>query len=124
MDETPFLTSQYPIDRLTAVLDNSQVASVPVAGGYWGVILIDDAILSDQDRDILRSFMRASEFPASTGLAITMRGSDRAPIVFEYEKDAKLTAQSQIPNLGKQLLFSIYRKTGVKFSLGPQTFNP
>lgn len=118
-----FLTDNYPIDRLTAVLDNSQVGALGVPGGFLGVLNIPDNILNEEDKIILCEFMRAEDIPSRGGLHIVMRGSDQNPIVFENDKDAKLTAQCQIPNLGKQLLYSVFKKTGVKFSIGVQSYN-
>lgn len=117
------IDSTYPIDRLTAVLDNARPLALPCSGGYLSLLDIPDDILQKEDLDILCSFMRA-EMDKDHGIAIYLRGNDGMPIVFQNKEDAVLSASQQIPNLGKQLMFSIFRKTGVKFSIGAQAFQP
>lgn len=124
MADLAFLSPDYPIDRLTAVLENSQACSRPVAGGegFTGFIQTPGSILTESDRLLMTEFMRGEL--DGEDVIINMRGSDGGLIAFESADDARLTASRQIPNLGKQLLFSIYRKTGIKFSFGAQTIQP
>lgn len=117
------IDSSYPIDRLTAVLDNARPTTLPCDGGFLSVLDIPDSILADQDSEILSNFMRA-EVDESHGVVIVLKGNNGMPIVFSKKEDAVLSASQQIPNLGKQLMFSIFRKTGVKFSIGAQAFQP
>lgn len=117
------INSEYPIDRLTAVLDNSQGSSLPCKGGFLSFIDVPDQLLTPDDKSILCDFMRAEEDP-DLGLVIFLRGNNQRKIVFESKKDALLSSSQQVPNLSKQLMFSIFRKTGVKFSVGAQSFQP
>lgn len=113
------IDSSYPIDRLTAVLGMTSGLCVPVPGGYYSAISIPDEMLRDVDVQVLSDFMN-SEYYGEYGLVILLKGNNRKPIVFESENDAIISANQQTPNLGKQLMFSIFRKTGVKFSIGAQ----
>lgn len=117
------IDSSYPIDRLTAVLDNARPTASVCDGGFLSLLDIPDQILNEKDIRILCEFMRA-EITTDYGLAIVLRGNDKLPIVFAEKDDAVLSASQQVPNLGKQLMFSVFRKTGVKFSIGAQSFNP
>lgn len=123
MDLNQSISPEYPIDRLTAVLDNAQVGALYHSRGFMSYIDIPDSMLTQEDKDILCQFMRAEENP-DLGLVIFLRGNDQQKIIFESQNDAILSSSQQIPNLSKQLMFSIYRKTGVKFSIGTQIFNP
>ena len=117
------IDANYQIDRVTAVLDNAKVVARSCPEGFLSILDIPGKILTDQDCNILFDFMRA-EKDDDLGLIIILKGNNKMPIYFEKEEDAISSATQQIPHLGKQLLFSIFRKIGVKFSLGSQTIQP
>lgn len=111
------IDENYPIDRVIASLDNAFACAKKEDEAWLSLIKISGDILTDDDKSILVSFMGAIPERSSDDLCIEIKGNNRIPILFNEKRDALLTANQQISNLGKQLVFSIYRKTGVNLSL-------
>lgn len=112
------ISSNYQIQTLLHAIGMAKIKVSPIECGYIVSIVIPTEGLSDLDIAIL-----ANHLPGEREDAIIrnrIRDNLDENIIFEDASDAYRTAEHQAKSMDKKLLFSIYRETGIVFSLPPK----